>query len=110
MTTSPGDSVDRILADDESIEPSSGFAGAVMEAVRLEAQLPAMRFPWARVCVGVGVGAILCLAGVFELNTVDLSAIAGTSADRSMLVLVEAVVGMFTAGTCVIATRAVMSG
>ncbi len=34
------DDLNRILASDESIEPSSGFAAAVMEGVRREAAIP----------------------------------------------------------------------
>ena len=43
------DEVDRILAKRDDIQPSSGFAASVMEAVREEAAAPPpIPFPWKR--------------------------------------------------------------
>src|SRR6516164_8333742 len=103
MRSDPSDFVDRVLSNDEPIVPSSGFADAVMDAVRREAVLPAAQFPWARVLTGVGVAAALWIAGASTLLT--LSANAAPPGDGSMLVLVEAVAGLFAAGTCLVLTR-----
>jgi hypothetical protein len=52
--------VDQILATEEALMPSSGFAASVMERIQEEAALPPpIPFPWARVLPG-----ILLTAGV----------------------------------------------
>jgi hypothetical protein len=58
------DELDHILSEHEAIQPSSGFAAAVMEAVRDEATAPPpIPFPWKR-ALPVLVFAALTLAGV----------------------------------------------
>src|ERR1035441_5112521 len=53
--------IDRILASEEPLIPSSGFLGSVMESVRDEAAAPPpIAFPWKR-----AVPAVLLIAGVF---------------------------------------------
>jgi hypothetical protein len=48
------DDIERILADDEEIAPSSGFLISVMKAVELEAAAPVpLRFPWKRAWPGL---------------------------------------------------------
>ena len=48
------DEIDRILADDEQIVPSSGFLASVMDAVETEAALPPpLAFPWLRALPGL---------------------------------------------------------
>jgi hypothetical protein len=48
------DEVDHILSSDDGLEPSSGFAHAVMNAVRREAaEPPPLPFPWRWFIVGV---------------------------------------------------------
>ena len=48
------DDLDRILANDETLVPSSGFAAGVMDAVRNAAdEPPPLAFPWWRFIVGV---------------------------------------------------------
>jgi hypothetical protein len=55
------DPIDRILAREESILPSSGFLASVMQGVREEAAAPPpIPFPWKRVFPGVAL-----IAGVF---------------------------------------------
>ena len=55
------DAIDRILATDEEITPSSGFMAAVMGRVREEAATPTpIPFPWRRAIPGV-----VLAAGVF---------------------------------------------
>jgi hypothetical protein len=60
--------IDRILAADEELIPSSGFLASVMERVQEEAALPPrIPFPWSRAVPG-----ILLLAGVFGWSAVEL--------------------------------------
>lgn len=48
------DDIDRMLAEDEEVLPSSGFAVSVMEAVRQEATAPPLlAFPWRRALPGL---------------------------------------------------------
>ena len=60
--------IDRILAAEEALVPSSGFLASVMERVREEASAPApIPFPWKRALPGMVVVAGLLGAGAFEL-------------------------------------------
>jgi len=43
----PGE-IDRVLADEPDIVPSSGFVASVMDAVTAEATAPPLAFPWKR--------------------------------------------------------------
>jgi hypothetical protein len=46
--------IDRILAAEEELVPSSGFAAAIRDRVREEAAVPApIPFPWSRVAPGL---------------------------------------------------------
>jgi hypothetical protein len=48
------DDIDRVLSNEDSIVPSSGFAASVMEAVRREAEIPPpIPFPWKRALPGL---------------------------------------------------------
>jgi len=48
------DEVDTILSSDDGLEPSSGFAQSVMNAVRRQAaEPPPLRFPWHWFILGV---------------------------------------------------------
>jgi hypothetical protein len=63
------DEIDRMLAREEEILPSSGFAVSVMDAVRREAAAPPpIPFPWKRALPGLVVGglvlALVLVAGV----------------------------------------------
>ncbi len=61
--------LNRILASEEELIPSSGFAGSVMERIREEAAAPPpIPFPWKRAIPG-----IVLAAGVFGLGAVELS-------------------------------------
>jgi hypothetical protein len=56
------DDLDRILAQEKEILPSSGFAASVMEAVRGEAAAPPpLPFPWKRALPGVVVSCLVLL-------------------------------------------------
>lgn len=62
------DELERWLADDEAIVPSSGFSASVMEAVVREASTPpAIPFPWTR-----------ALPGLVSLGVALLAVVAGT--------------------------------
>ena len=54
---------DRLLSREEPIVPSSGFADAVMQAVRREATAPPpISFPWKCALPGLGLAGLLVLA------------------------------------------------
>lgn len=58
------DDIDRILSSEDVLEPSSGFAGNVMEAVRREAAAPATpAFPWVRFAIGLAASGGMAAAG-----------------------------------------------
>lgn len=66
------DELDRILSQPDDIQPSSGFAVSVMDAVRAEAAAPPpIPFPWTRalpvLLVGVVVLIAVAVAGVADL-------------------------------------------
>ena len=76
------DKIDRILTDDPTLEPSSGFADSIMEAVRREAETPApLSFPWRRVAPGLTV----CLIAVVAAAIAALTGNAGTSTPGTAL-------------------------
>ncbi|MGA2672392.1 MAG: hypothetical protein ABSE99_04110 [Terracidiphilus sp.] len=60
--------IDRILATEEELIPSSGFLASVMESVHLEAAAPQpIPFPWVRALPGIMLAAGLFGWGGFEL-------------------------------------------
>lgn len=60
--------IDRILATEDALVPSSGFLASVMERVREEEATPApIPFPWKRALPGAIVTAGMLGAGAFEL-------------------------------------------
>jgi hypothetical protein len=62
------DPLDRILAGDEELIPTSGFLGSVMDRVREEASAPPpIPFPWKRAIPGIALA-----AGVFGWGGVEL--------------------------------------
>jgi hypothetical protein len=64
------DDIDRVLASEDSIVPSSGFAASVMEAVRRDAEAPPpIPFPWKRALPGL----IYCMAALAAFLIVGLS-------------------------------------
>jgi hypothetical protein len=67
--------MDRILASEDSLLPSSGFVAAVMERVREEAAAPApIPLPWKRILPGVVVMIAALGFCVFELGQSLVSA------------------------------------
>ena len=61
--------LESILASDDSLEPSSGFARGVMEAVgRQAAEPPPMRFPWRRFALGIAACLVSAAAGAEVLG------------------------------------------
>jgi len=59
--------IDRILATEQPLVPTSGFLASVMERVREEAAAPApIPFPWKRALPGMVVAAGILGAGAFE--------------------------------------------
>lgn len=62
------DAIGRILAADEALVPSSGFAPAVMERVHEESRVPApIPFPWKRAIPGM-----VLAAGVFGWGAAEM--------------------------------------
>jgi hypothetical protein len=63
--------VDRMLSIEEEILPSSGFAVAVMDAVRREAAAPPpIPFPWKRALPGMIVGCLVFLLALIAVVAV----------------------------------------
>jgi hypothetical protein len=59
------DELNRWLAEDEEIVPSSGFATSVMDAVRIDAaDRRALPFPWRRMLPGLAALAVAMLAAL----------------------------------------------
>jgi hypothetical protein len=64
----PESALDRILAGEEELVPTSGFLAAVMERVEDEAAAPApLPFPWKRILPGMVLMVGLLAWGVFAL-------------------------------------------
>lgn len=62
------ESIDRILAGEEELVPSSGFVASVMERIREEAAVPPpIPFPWKRAVPGFVLGCAGLGWGVVEL-------------------------------------------
>jgi hypothetical protein len=67
--------IDRILASEEALIPSSGFLASVMESVREEAAAPPpIPFPWKRAIPGILLAAGVFGWGAFELVRLGLPA------------------------------------
>jgi hypothetical protein len=68
--------IDRILATEDELIPSSGFLSAVMERVREEAAAPApIPFPWKRAIPGILFAIAVLGWGAFELMRAALPAV-----------------------------------
>ena len=62
--------IDRILATEEELIPSSGFLAATMERVREEAACPKpIPFPWLRALPGIVLGVFVLGWGGFDSPT-----------------------------------------
>lgn len=74
MSQTDLDQLDQILSSDDVLAPSSGFAAAVMEAVREAAsEPPPLPFPWGRFAAGL-LGCSICSASAIVLmDQVDWS-------------------------------------
>jgi ABC-type amino acid transport substrate-binding protein len=94
------DELNRILGSrDDDIVPASGFADAVMEAVRRELAVPApIPFPWKRALPGIAAGAAALVflvvaviwwlpshAAVFTLSPATVKALTGPDAGWVLL-------------------------
>ncbi|MEW5983612.1 MAG: hypothetical protein AB1806_14755 [Acidobacteriota bacterium] len=74
------DELDRVLAAEPDVVPSSRFAGNVIAAVRREAAMPPpIEFPWRRALPAI------IAAGIVLLALVGLAAFLAISADYSRL-------------------------
>jgi hypothetical protein len=60
--------LDRILAAEDELVPSSGFLASVMERVQDEAATPTpIPFPWKRIKVGIAMVVVLLVLGAVEM-------------------------------------------
>ena len=63
------DDLDRVLADDDMLVPSSGFAARVMDALRDDpAEAAPLAFPWRPFLIGV-VACVIWAASAIQLMT-----------------------------------------
>ena len=68
--------IDRILAEEEELIPSSGFLSSVMERIHEEAAAPAPNpFPWKRAIPGFLVAAFVLGLSAFELVRQGIAAL-----------------------------------
>ena len=71
MKSDPGmtnETMDKILASEEDLVPSSGFLSSVMERIQEEAAAPPpIPFPWKRAVPGMGLAAGVFGWGAYEL-------------------------------------------
>jgi hypothetical protein len=71
ITSDPGmtsEKIDRILASEEALMPSSGFLSSIMERIHDEAAAPKpIPFPWKRAVPGMVLAAGIFGWGAFEL-------------------------------------------
>lgn len=64
----PDHELDHILSQDESLVPSSGFIGSVMDAVRREALAPPpIPFPWKWALPGIAAAVLTFVAIVIQV-------------------------------------------
>jgi hypothetical protein len=74
------DAIDRTLAAEEELIPSSGFLAATMERVRDEAAIPApIPFPWLRALPGIVLAVVVLGWGGFEMVRAGLRSARETS-------------------------------
>lgn len=70
--------LDKILAGEEELIPSSGFLASVMERVHEEAAgPPPIPFPWARAVPAIVVAAVVLGGGAVELVRMAIPAVEG---------------------------------
>jgi hypothetical protein len=68
------DNLDRILSSEDRLEPSSGFATKVMDAVRRQAaEPPPLPFPWFRFAVGLAACGVMAGTGTVLLPRFETS-------------------------------------
>ena len=76
----PTAEIDRILAAEEALIPSSGFVSTVMDRVREQAAAPPpIPFPWKRGLPGFLLAAGVFAWGGYELVTLSLAALRSSS-------------------------------
>ncbi|MDR3775353.1 MAG: hypothetical protein P4K97_00535 [Terracidiphilus sp.] len=70
------ETMDKILATEEELIPSSGFLASVMERVHEEAAAPPpIPFPWARAVPAIVVAAVVLGGGAVELVRLAIPAV-----------------------------------
>jgi hypothetical protein len=89
------DDLDRLLSDDTTLVPSSGFAAGVMDAVRREASEPqAIPFPWKRALPGIVATALALVStlvsGFLAFNAPSAQALSEGPTESFLKVIVAA--------------------
>jgi len=106
------DPLDRILSEDDSLEPSSGFGASVMDAVRRQAAEPQpIPFPWLRFAIGLAACIVLGAAGAKLLAKAGhvLASVAPLSALQASLAPLAAVLPVLGWAAAAIALSAAVS-
>jgi hypothetical protein len=92
------DSIDDILSEAPSAEPSPGFSARVMSAVRREARTqPPIAFPWARLALGLAACGMWLALGYVALRGGDPERVRALARSEPLL----AGVGLALALACV---------
>jgi hypothetical protein len=100
--------IDQMLSRDDEIQPSSGFAASVMDAVRREAAAPPpIPFPWKRALPGMVAGGLV-LALVLVAGIVGIAQISKVT-PQSSISLPYAMPPLFHGGIESAATWTVLS-
>jgi uncharacterized membrane protein len=82
------DDLDRILASEETLLPSSGFAASVMEQVLETATLPPpLPFPWKRFLLGLAAVSVLAAISGWGIASLPIAETMSTVFGRAFAVL-----------------------
>jgi hypothetical protein len=105
------DELDRLLAHEDDVVPSSGFTEAVMAAVRAaEAGPPPIPFPWTRAWVSFAAVAVAVVVSTVDLvrlanrPTADGSSLAMGAAVRATIQSATTPEAVWTIGALLLAT------
>jgi hypothetical protein len=82
------DDLDRILASEEPMLPSSGFAASVMEQVRETVSAPPpLPFPWKRFLLGLAAISVLAAISGWGIASLPIAETLSTAFGRAFTVL-----------------------
>jgi hypothetical protein len=111
------DELDRLLAKEDDVVPSSGFAEAVMDAVRTaKAAPPPIPFPWTRALLALGAIAVILgvsasgLIQVGSRSAADAWSFALPPAVHQAIQAVTTPESIWTIAALVLATASIVGG